>query len=289
LPIAAPIEMSAAAGKDSVKALWLERLSSSLRTALACTIVGCTTLYGPARLRHFLAYPAFSYVTAILIVSDATLDDTLRGCWNALYATIQVMILCLLTFQVIGPARFSNVLAAVAVAITTFMVALPESTPLMAKRIAFGQAVIVFVGAAIHGAEEGVVTHPLHVASSTALGALASVLAMLIPYPWLAYCKVNPRIFSFFLIIYIHHIAFVIIDHVRKPHTQILYPASKLQNRSSISPGPLSFVTFFLCLFVLVIDPLPEFVDSQQCLFCLPTILVQESCKYIILQSSIRS
>jgi hypothetical protein len=106
---------------------------------------------------------------------------------------------------VIGPARFSNIgLAAVAVAITTFLVALPESTPLMAKRIAFGQAVIVFVGAAIHGAEEGVVTHPIHVASSTALGALASVLAMLIPYPWLAYCKVNPRIFSFFLIIYIY-------------------------------------------------------------------------------------
>ncbi|KAL9398666.1 hypothetical protein Peur_007627 [Populus x canadensis] len=181
--------MSAATGKDPVKALWLERLSSSLRTALACTIVGCTTLYGPARLRHFLAYPAFSYVTAILIVSDATLGDTLRGCWHALYATIQVMIPCILTFQVIGPARFSNGLAAVAVAITTFMVALPESTPLMAKRIAFGQAVIVYVGAAIHGAEEGVVTHPIHVASSTALGALASVLAMLIPYPWLAYCK----------------------------------------------------------------------------------------------------
>jgi len=205
LPIAAPIEMSAATGKDSVKALWLERLSSSLRTALACTIVGCTTLYGPARLRHFLAYPAFSYVTAILIVSDATLGDTLRGCWHALYATVQVMIPCILTFRVIGPARFSNIgLAAVAVAITTFLVALPESTPLMAKRIAFGQAVIVFVGAAIHGAEEGVVTHPIHVASSTALGALASVLAMLIPYPWLAYCKVNPRIFSFFLIIYIY-------------------------------------------------------------------------------------
>ncbi|KAI9392371.1 hypothetical protein POPTR_006G082000v4 [Populus trichocarpa] len=182
--------MSAATGKDSVKALWLERLSSSLRTALACTIVGCTTLYGPARLRHFLAYPAFSYVTAILIVSDATLGDTLRGCWHALYATVQVMIPCILTFRVIGPARFSNIgLAAVAVAITTFLVALPESTPLMAKRIAFGQAVIVFVGAAIHGAEEGVVTHPIHVASSTALGALASVLAMLIPYPWLAYCK----------------------------------------------------------------------------------------------------
>ncbi|KAJ6922285.1 hypothetical protein NC652_016058 [Populus alba x Populus x berolinensis] len=181
--------MAAATGKDSIKAVWLERLSSALRTALACTIVGCTTLYGPARLRHFLAYPAFSYVTAILIVSDATLGDTLRGCWHALYATIQVMIPCILTFQVIRPARFSNALAAVAVAVITFMVALPESTPLMAKRIAFGQAVIVFVGAAIHGAEEGAVTHPIHVALSTALGALASVLAMLIPYPWLAYSK----------------------------------------------------------------------------------------------------
>ncbi|KAF9679890.1 hypothetical protein SADUNF_Sadunf06G0062600 [Salix dunnii] len=183
--------MSATTEMDPIKALWIERLSSALRTALACSVVGCTTLYGPAKLRHFLAYPAFSYVTAILIVSDATLGDSLRGCWHALYATVQVMIPCILSLHVIGPARFSSGLAAVAVAITTFMVALPESTPLMAKRIAFGQTVIVYVGAAIHGPEAGAVTHPIHVASSTALGALASVLAMLIPYPRLAYCKVR--------------------------------------------------------------------------------------------------
>ncbi|KAB5552029.1 hypothetical protein DKX38_009340 [Salix brachista] len=183
--------MSATTAKDPIRAVWIERLRSALRTALACSVVGCTTLYGPAKLSHFLAYPAFSYVTAILIVSDATLGDTLRGCWHTLYATVQVMIPCILSLHLIGPARFGSGLAAVAVAITTFMVALPESTPLMAKRIAFGQTVIVYVGAAIHGPETGVVTHPIHVASSTALGALASVLAMLIPYPRLACCKVR--------------------------------------------------------------------------------------------------
>ncbi|KAJ6331703.1 hypothetical protein OIU76_010147 [Salix suchowensis] len=183
--------MSATTAKDPIRAVWIERLSSALRTALACSVVGCTTLYGPAKLSHFLAYPAFSYVTAILIVSDATLGDTLRGCWHTLYATVQVMIPCILSLHLIGPARFGSGLAAVAVAITTFMVALPESTPLMAKRIAFGQTVIVYVGAAIHGSETGVVTHPIHVASSTALGALASVLATLLPYPRLACCKVR--------------------------------------------------------------------------------------------------
>ncbi|CAL0310420.1 unnamed protein product [Lupinus luteus] len=167
--------------------IWLTRLGSALRTTLACTIVGCTSLYAPEPLRHYLKFPAFSYVTTILIVSDATLGDTLRGCWHVLIATLQVMILSLLTLHVIGPEHFSSRVAAVAVVVCSFVVALPESTHLMTKRIAFGQLVIVFVSTVIHGAQTGVVMHPIQVASSTALGAIASVLAMLFPYPRLAY------------------------------------------------------------------------------------------------------
>lgn len=170
--------------------LWRVRLGSALRTTLACTIVGCTTLYGPEPLRRIPAFPAFSYVTTILIVSDATLGDALKGCWHALYATVLVMIPSILCLQLIGPSRFTSGIAAVVVTVTAFVVALPESTNLMATRIAFGQIVIVCVGAVIHGAETGVVMHPIHVATSTALGTLASVLAMLLPYPRLAYCEV---------------------------------------------------------------------------------------------------
>ncbi|KAJ7977107.1 p-hydroxybenzoic acid efflux pump subunit aaeB [Quillaja saponaria] len=181
----------AATPMDQKKELWRMRLASALRTALACTIVGCTTLYGPPPVRRLLEYPAFSYVTTILIVSDATLGDTLRGCWNVFYAIFQVMTLSIFGLWVIGPARFTNSLAALAVAVSAFVVALPESSHLMCKRIAFGQLVIVYVGTIIHGAETGIVMHPIHVASSTALGALASVLAMLFPYPRLAYYKVR--------------------------------------------------------------------------------------------------
>ncbi|KAJ7977108.1 p-hydroxybenzoic acid efflux pump subunit aaeB [Quillaja saponaria] len=74
---------------------------------------------------------------------------------------------------------------------SAFVVALPESSNLMCKRIAFGNLVIVYVGTIIHGAETGIVMHPIHVTSSTALGALASVLAMLFPYPRLAYYEVR--------------------------------------------------------------------------------------------------
>ncbi|XP_031275955.1 uncharacterized protein LOC116134422 [Pistacia vera] len=173
------------------ESVWGVRLGSALRTILACTIVGCSTLYGPEPLRRVSSFPAFSYVTTILIVSDATLGDTLKGCWNALLATVQVMILSILCLQLIGPGRFNNGLAAAVAAVTAFMVALPESTHLMAKRIAFGQIVIVCVGTVIHGAETGVVMHPIHVASSTALGAFASVLAMMVPYPNLAYYEIK--------------------------------------------------------------------------------------------------
>lgn len=185
--------MSPAAAPSTVgaQALWRVRLGSALRTIIACTVVGCTTLYGPAPLRHFLTYPAFSYVTTILIVSDATLGDALRGCWHALFATIQVMILSVVSLRVIGPTRFNSGLAAMAVAVNAFVVAVPESTHLKSKRIAFGQIVIVYVGAVIHGAQTGPLMHPIHVASSTALGALASVVAMLFPYPHLTYNQVT--------------------------------------------------------------------------------------------------
>ncbi|GKV30018.1 hypothetical protein SLEP1_g38886 [Rubroshorea leprosula] len=156
---------------------------------LACSIVGCTTLYGPKSVRDLLEFSAFSYVTTVLIVSDATLGDALRGCWNVLYASIQVMLPSVLILRGIGPARLTAELAALAVAVTAFMVALPNSTSLMAKRIAFGQAVIVYVGAVIHGAQTGTVMHPVHVVSSTALGAMASVVAMLLPYPHLAFLE----------------------------------------------------------------------------------------------------
>ncbi|XP_039059936.1 uncharacterized protein LOC120203847 isoform X2 [Hibiscus syriacus] len=171
----------------TLQAPWQVCLASSFRTVLACSIVGCTTLYGPESVRRILTFPAFSYVTTILIVQDATLGDALRGCWHVLCASIQVILPSMLILRLIGPSGFTHGLAALVVALTSFLIALPGSTHLTAKRIAFGQTVIVYVGAVIQGAETGVITHPIHVASSTALGALASILAMLFPYPHLAY------------------------------------------------------------------------------------------------------
>ncbi|TYH89570.1 hypothetical protein ES332_D01G271500v1 [Gossypium tomentosum] len=176
---------------DSSQAPWRLRLESALRTVLACSIVGCTTLYGPESVRHTITFPAFSYVTTILIVSDATLGDALRGCWHVLCASIQVILPSMLILRLIGPSRFNFGLAAVAVALSSFLIALPGSTHLTAKRIAFGQTVIIYVGAVIQGAKTGIIIHPIHVAASTALGAVASILAMLFPYPHLAYREVR--------------------------------------------------------------------------------------------------
>ncbi|KAA3464871.1 FUSC_2 domain-containing protein [Gossypium australe] len=176
---------------DNTQAPWRLRLGSALRTVLACSIVGCTTLYGPESVRHTITFPAFSYVTTILIVSDATLGDALRGCWHVLCASIQVILPSMLILRLIGPSRFNCGLAAVAVALSSFLIALPGSTHLTAKRIAFGQTVIIYVGAVIQGAKTGIIIHPIHVAASTALGAVASILAMMFPYPHLAYREVR--------------------------------------------------------------------------------------------------
>ncbi|XP_027935704.1 uncharacterized protein LOC114190850 [Vigna unguiculata] len=164
--------------------VWRTRVGSALRTTLACTIAGCTYLYGPAPLRRYLTYPAFTYSTTLLIVSDATLGDTLRGCWHVLCASIQVMILSLLALHLVGPQNFTSLVAALAMAVSAFLVALPvESTHLVTKQIAFGQLVNVYVRTVIDGAEEKVAMHTIHVVCSTALGAVAAVLAMLLPCP----------------------------------------------------------------------------------------------------------
>lgn len=189
--------MAATTTKDSIKEFWLQCLKTVVRTALACTIIGCTTLYGPAPLQLILAYPSFSYMTTILILADATqvtqptLGDALRGCWRALYAIMQVIVPSMAVLWMIGPARFTTCLAALAVAIGALVVAMPESTSLLAERIAFGQLVILYVGVVVQGPRTSAIMHPVHVGSSTALGALASVLAMLVPYPQLAYFEVT--------------------------------------------------------------------------------------------------
>nr|GMC97530.1 uncharacterized protein LOC109158007 [Ipomoea batatas] len=177
------------------RAMWRMRLQSAARTALTCTIVGCATLYISASLRsHLFSFPAFSYLTAILIVSDATLGDGLRGCCYALYATLQVMPLSMLGLWVSGAAAGSSLspgIAAAMVVMGSYVVALPASTHIMSKRIAFGQLVIVFVDAVVHGVHTSIIVHPLRVAPSTALGALASLLALLFPLPRLAYFEVK--------------------------------------------------------------------------------------------------
>ncbi|XVE79612.1 hypothetical protein DITRI_Ditri14bG0072300 [Diplodiscus trichospermus] len=174
---------------NRARVVWRTCLASAFRTALACIIVGITTLYGPASLQRQVAFPAFSYVTVILVVTDATLGDTLHGCWLALYASVQSLGPAMLSLWLIGPAKFSNETTALAVALGGLVVVLPKSTHLIAKRIALGQIVIVYVVGFINGEQTEPIMHPVHVAASTAVGVFACVLALLLPYPRLASCE----------------------------------------------------------------------------------------------------
>ncbi|EXB52249.1 hypothetical protein L484_001852 [Morus notabilis] len=170
------------------RAAWRACLAAAFRTAAACAIVACATLYGPASFRGLVGFPAFSYVTVILIVTDASLGDTLRGCWLALYATAQSLGPAMLSLWLIDPSRLTRSVTSLAVALGAFVVALPESTHLVSKRVALGQIVIVYVIGFINGDKTEAVMHTLRVAASTGVGVLACVLALLLPFPRLA-CK----------------------------------------------------------------------------------------------------
>ncbi|XP_024980917.1 uncharacterized protein LOC112517774 [Cynara cardunculus var. scolymus] len=174
--------------------LWLSCLSASFRTALACAIVAAATLFGPSALRRQVAFPAFSYVTVILIVTGASLGDAFRGCWDAVCATFLTVIPAILGLWAIGPSRLTTALTSTVVAVAAFVVMLPDHrTHLVSKRIALGQIVIIYVVAYDMGGETDPVMHPVHVAASTAIGVLACVLALLLPYPSLATCQVKKK------------------------------------------------------------------------------------------------
>ncbi|XAR50942.1 hypothetical protein NMG60_11005410 [Bertholletia excelsa] len=173
-------------GQNQALALWAMRLGSTLQTALVCTIVACTTFYGPSVLRSQLTFPSFSYM-----IRDATLGDAVMGLWNALYATTPVLPPSIIGLRLVGPGQFSSKVVAMAASLSAFLVVLLESTNILSKRNAFGQIVIVCVGAVVHGGQAEMVMLPVHVAASTALGVLAFALALLLPYPRLAYFKVR--------------------------------------------------------------------------------------------------
>ncbi|XP_031111691.1 uncharacterized protein LOC116015681 [Ipomoea triloba] len=171
--------------------LWRSSLASAFRTALACSIVGVATLFGPVALKRQIAFPAFSYVAVILILADTTLGDALRGCWYAIYATCLGVCPAILSLWLIGPAHLTALTAAAAVGITAFIVVLPENSHVIAKRIALGQTVLVYTLAYVNGAQTEPIMHPLRVAASTTIGVGACVLALLFPYPSLACSEVK--------------------------------------------------------------------------------------------------
>ncbi|KAL8252877.1 hypothetical protein R6Q59_036570 [Mikania micrantha] len=176
------------------RSLLLSCLAASLRTATACAIVAAATLFGPSYLRRQVAFPAFSYVTVILIITGASLGDTLRGCWDALCAIVLTIIPAILGLWVIGPSHLTTALTAVVVGMAAFVVMLPDhKTHIVSKRIALGQIVIIYVVAYDMGGETDPVMHPVHMAASTTLGVLACVIALLLPYPGLATCQVKKK------------------------------------------------------------------------------------------------
>lgn len=172
---------------------WSMRLCSAIRAAFACAIVGGATLYGPNFLAHHIKFSAFSYLTTVIIVSDTySLGDTLRSCWHAFCATAMVVPLAMLWWWINGPmADLPPSMAAVGVAAAAFLVALPKFTHLTTKKIAFGQIILVCTVAVVNGGSRYM--QPIYIAASTALGALASIVALMVPYPSLASYKVHIR------------------------------------------------------------------------------------------------
>ncbi|KAM0910215.1 hypothetical protein ACQ4PT_014303 [Festuca glaucescens] len=177
---------------------WSSSLASGLRAALACTIVGVVSVYAPPALQRHLTFPAFSYVVTVIIVTDATVGTALRAAASALHATVMgavPSVVALWLAHRMGVGESVWVTSAV-VALSTFAVALPESPGPVAKRIALGQIIIIYVAKfrrGEHPSHELVLEHPANVVLCTALGVAAALLAVLLPCPQFATREVEDK------------------------------------------------------------------------------------------------
>ncbi|CAN6357312.1 unnamed protein product [Urochloa humidicola] len=185
--------VQAAAGDDDearqlAMGRWRSCMASGLRAAMACTIVGLVSLYAPPAVRRHITFPAFSYVVTVIIVTDATLGTALRGAVSAVHGTLMgatPSVLALWLAHRTGATQ--SVLATSAVvALTAFVIALPESVGPVAKRITLGQIIIIYVARFQQGERFAPLVHPWNVVACTALGVVAALLAVLLPWPRLA-------------------------------------------------------------------------------------------------------
>ncbi|CAM0145726.1 unnamed protein product [Urochloa decumbens] len=186
------VQAAASGGDDEARKLvmgrWRSCVASGLRAALACTIVGLVSLYAPAAVRRRITFPAFSYVVTVIIVTDATLGTALRGAVSALHATLMgaaPSVLALWLAHRTGATQ-SVLATSTVVALTAFAVALPESVGPVAKRVALGQIIIIYVATFRRGEGFAPLMHPANVVACTALGVTAALLAVLLPWPRLA-------------------------------------------------------------------------------------------------------
>ncbi|CAA0836416.1 Unknown protein [Striga hermonthica] len=182
--------------KDQARTICRARFDSASRGALACAIVGLTALYGPTRLMAQIKFLPLSYLMVILTLSNSasTLGHSVRGFWHILFATIQVVPIAALGQWLAAPAAVAPPLgvAAVVAAVAAFLVVLPRSTHVTAKRIALAQITLVCTELVVgtHDTRYGFM-NPLHIAASAGLGAFSSLLALLLPLPGFAHFKVK--------------------------------------------------------------------------------------------------
>uniref|UniRef100_A0A0E0F164 Integral membrane bound transporter domain-containing protein n=1 Tax=Oryza meridionalis TaxID=40149 RepID=A0A0E0F164_9ORYZ len=169
---------------------WRSSLATGFRSALACTIVGVASIYAPLVIRRHLTFPAFSYVVTVIVVTDATLGSSLRGALSAVHATAMGAVPSVLPLWLAHrTGAGESVLATTAVvALSTFAVAVAGSAGAVAKRIALGQIIIIYVARFREERmrSEAVLLHPANVVACTALGVVAALLGVLLPCPRLA-------------------------------------------------------------------------------------------------------
>ncbi|CAM6112392.1 unnamed protein product [Calypogeia fissa] len=173
--------------KSEYKYRFFLRCAEATRTGWACLMVAAMLLYVPG-IQTVFSVSVLAPVLAV-VLAGPSLGTVLHNSWGALTVAIPALTSTIAVLHVIRPP-ISQFAAIACTGISSVIIAYFSETHILGRKVALAQVSIVYV-TAHYTPGMNVVTFPLKMLATDALGIVMAIVATLVPIPRLAVWEVR--------------------------------------------------------------------------------------------------